>query len=286
MKKHLQNILSVLIIAAMMFSVSANAQIIYTDVNPDSVISAVSIPSTTSYNIDLNNDGISDFKISCRRTFGICPLDPSSRLYTNFISDSALNSNAVVAATSTLASAMNFNDSIYSGLSFSPSGYLRRNSAGGPCTGTSGVWPNSIDCYLGLKLIVGSNTYYGWARMQVSVGSGIPSCTIKDYAYNSIPNQPILAGQTSTTGTIENSFASAINLFPNPADNHLTISFGNNNKKAEVTITDITGNIIHTTTANETNKIEVNTNEFAKGIYIVQIQAAGFVSTKKLVVEK
>ena len=119
MKKHLQNILSVLIIAAMMFSVSANAQIIYTDLNPDTVISAVSIPSTTSYNIDLNNDGISDFKISCRRTFGICPLDPSSRLYTNFISDSALNSNAVVAATSTLASAMNFNDSIYSGLSLS-----------------------------------------------------------------------------------------------------------------------------------------------------------------------
>jgi hypothetical protein len=61
---------------------------------------------------------------------------------------------------------------------------------------------------------------------------------------------------------------------------------GSNNKKVKVAITDITGKIIYTTTANETNKIEVNTNEFAEEIYIVQIQAAGFIATKKLVIDK
>ncbi|MBK7572482.1 MAG: T9SS type A sorting domain-containing protein [Bacteroidetes bacterium] len=289
MKKQLLRKLSAFIFTAMLFSASANAQIVYTDVTPDQVISATTIPSTEDYNIDLNNDGINDYKISCSRSGGICPLAPSSRLYINFISDSALNSNAVVTGTSiTYPLAMNLNDSISSGLSFSSFGYLRRNTSGGPCTGTFGVWSYSIDRYLGLKLIVGGNTYYGWARMQIDVVTGIPSCTIKDYAYNSIPNQPILAGDTGTvpTGIFENSFSSSINLFPNPANNHLTIALGSNNKKVEVAIADMTGKIIYTTIAYETNRIEVNTSEFAEGIYIVQIGTEKYIETKKFIVKK
>ena len=289
MKKQLLRKLSAFIFTSMLFSASANAQIVYTDVTPDQVISATTIPSTEDYNIDLNNDGINDYKISCSRSGGICPLAPSSRLYINFISDSALNSNAVVTGTSiTYPLAMNLNDSISSGLSFSSFGYLRRNTSGGPCTGTFGVWSYSIDRYLGLKLIVGGNTYYGWARMQIDVVTGIPSCTIKDYAYNSIPNQPILAGDTGTgsTGIFENSFAATINLFPNPANNHLSIALGSNNKKVDLAIADMTGKIIYTTIAYETNRIEVNTSEFAEGIYIVQIQSGEFISTKKIIIKK
>ena len=289
MKKQLLKKLSAFIFTAMLFSASANAQIVYTDVTPDQVISATTVPSMEDYNIDLNNDGISDYKISCSRSGGTCPLDPSSRLYINFISDSALNSNAVVTGTSiTYPLAMNFNDSISSGLSFSSFGYLRRNTSGGPCTGTFGVWSYSIDRYLGLKLIVGGNTYYGWARMQIDVVTGIPSCTIKDYAYNSIPNQPILAGETGTvpTGIFENSFAASINLFPNPANNHLSITLGSDNKKVEVAIADITGKIVYTTSVYETNMIGVNTSEFAEGVYLVQIQSGEFIETKKFIVKK
>jgi hypothetical protein len=77
-----------------------------------------------------------------------------------------------------------------------------------------------------------------------------------------------------------------VQIFPNPAVIHLTIDLGSNNQKVEVTITDITGKIIYTTTARETQKLEVNTNDFAEGIYVVRIQAADFIGTKKLVVEK
>jgi len=93
------------------------------------------------------------------------------------------------------------------------------------------------------------------------------------------------------TGIFENSFASSINLSPNPANNHLTIALGNYNDNVEVTITDITGKIIpiaigNTITGNQTNNIEVNTSEFSQGIYVLKIQAVGFIGTKKLVVEK
>ena len=92
---------------------------------------------------------------------------------------------------------------------------------------------------------------------------------------------------TVVTGTneIEN-FDNRILLFPNPATNHLTIALESNNKNVEVTIFDITGKIIYATTGIATQQIEVNTKDFAEGIYFVQIQTADFIETKKLVVEK
>ena len=199
MKKQLLKKLSAFIVTAILFSTSANAQIVYTDVNPDTVISAVILPSTINYNIDLNNDGINDYNISCVRNRFACGTF-GSRGSTNYVFVSALNTNAVVVDTSkTYPLAMNFNDNIYSGLNFSASGYLRYVRGAFNCGNTVlGFWSTSVDHYLGLKLIVGANTYYGWVRLQVSV-SGNASCTIKDYAYNSIPNQPIRAGETSCT---------------------------------------------------------------------------------------
>ena len=149
-----------------------------------------------------------------------------------------------------------------------------------------GLWDSLSDYYLGLRLLQSGQTHYGWVRLRVDVTSSYASLIVRDYAFNSVPNQPILAGQTIVTGVIENSFASSINLFPNPADNHLTIALGSNNKKVEIIITDITGKIIYTTIAIETQKIEVNTQDFAAGIYVVRIQTADFIGTKKLVVEK
>jgi hypothetical protein len=124
--------------------------------------------------------------------------------------------------------------------------------------------------------------------MQISVVNASPTCTIKDYAYNSIPNQPILAGDTGTgiTGITESSFASSIRLFPNPASGHLTIALGDSNKKVEVTISDITGKLIYSAVEREAQIIEISTNDFESGIYIVQIKAGDFVSTKRLIVGK
>lgn len=78
---------------------------------------------------------------------------------------------------------------------------------------------------------------------------------------------------------------STIQIFPNPANNHLTIVLGSNNKNAEVTITDISGKIIYSTSANGIQDIDVNTSEFAAGIYMAQIQTADFIRTNKLVIQ-
>jgi len=151
-----------------------------------------------------------------------------------------------------------------------------------------GLWDSLSDYYLGLRLLQSGQTHYGWVRLHVDVTSSYASVIIRDYAYNSIPDQPIFAGegQPIITGTVENSFASSINIFPNPAIDKLTIALASYNQKVEVTITDITGKIVYATTAGETQLIEVNTQDFSEGIYMVQIQAEGFIATKKLVIEK
>lgn len=77
-----------------------------------------------------------------------------------------------------------------------------------------------------------------------------------------------------------------VQIFPNPASSHLTIALGNNNKKVIITIVDITGKIIYATTASDTQKTEVFTNDFATGVYAIHIQTPDFMVTKKLVIEK
>ncbi len=276
------------IITAMLLSASANAQIVYTDVNPDTTISCSAIGCIQSYNLDLNNDATVDFTLYTSYQFVPCTLSTGGIMQRVYVSSQSGN------GIDTLM--MNANDTIGSNLAFSASSEnLRRKTfQGGQCNGSSGSWTSTSDHYLGLQITVGASTYYGWARLNVVVPGVYPTSTVyfrvKDYAYNSIPNQPILAGQPNTTGIIEKSFASLITLYPNPATNQLTIDLSSNNKNVEVTIADITGKVIYKTTATDVQKLEVNSpndiGNFAAGIYVVKIQTADFIATKKLVIEK
>jgi hypothetical protein len=287
MKKQLLKKFYAFIVTAILCNASANAQIVYTDVNPDTSMICSSYPCSKTYGLDLNNDGTVDFTLSASHNHVTC----SFQNYSDTKSVSIFSQGGNLAA----ASPITTNYSIGNNLSFSTNGVtLRSIVTGSPAPqcpvvpGSFGSWTNPTDYYIGLRLSVGADTYFGWARLNVDVASTSTtvSCTVKDYAYNTIPNQSILAGQTVATGINENSFASLINLFPNPATNYFTIALPNANEKVEITITDITGKIIYSTTVSETQKIEVNTNDFAEGVYLVQVQSADFIATKKLVVEK
>ncbi len=276
------------IITAMMFSAIANAQIIYTDIVTDSAYT-LTRSGTHTYNLDLNGDSITDFLIEAKRSRPRYPEDP----YTCSVSITPQANNAFMTTTLNTVKKLVPGDEISSSQAWH--NVTLQNLkwyqtewvfTGGFKITDTGEWDNVIDGYVGLQLMNGGQTFYGWVRMDADVSADTASMTIKDFAYNAIPNQPILAGQTMTTGIIESTLASSINLFPNPADDHLTIALGTNNKKIQVTITDITGKVIYTTIATDTQKVEVNTNDFAEGIYVIQIQTADFIGAKKLLVEK
>jgi hypothetical protein len=60
--------------------------------------------------------------------------------------------------------------------------------------------------YLGLKFVVHGKVHYGWARLSVTLGHRRQyddvSGTLTGYAYETVPNKPIITGQTKGPGVI------------------------------------------------------------------------------------
>lgn len=68
----------------------------------------------------------------------------------------------------------------------------------GSCATYGGFWVNKKGFYLGVQFSIGSEIHYGWVRLSI-----VPVCTnggsdlLTGYAYETIPNKPIIAGKTS-----------------------------------------------------------------------------------------
>ncbi len=189
---------------------TGNSKIIYTDVKPDSVI--LKLP-TDSFSLDLNNDGIADFEFD-RSPIVLCDDNflGTWAYAINLSLKPASGSNAIMTSGSSLPLALDSATAIAPDSLWATTSQVLLEgaiSATGHCITSlpfvRGYWLNISDKYVGLKFIKGNNTYYGWARLSSSyslapaphrnllVGGQL---TLKDYAYNSAPNQPILAGQT------------------------------------------------------------------------------------------
>lgn len=108
-----------------------------------------------------------------------------------------------------------------------------------------GPWANKgkgvSNRYLGLKFIVNGEVHYGWARLNVTLGHrrqfGDVSGTLTGYAYETVPNKPIIAGDTSGAGdgdtngtTDDQSLAEPISGFsrqpPEPVTSLGTLALG------------------------------------------------------------
>lgn len=206
-----------------------NAQIVYTDVNPDAA-------SSGTYNLDLNNDGTIDFVIQYTsktvKGSGNCNGQSATNHYMKV---TPLNNNQVLdAGTSArknagtyarkMASSQTIDAHVKSWSSnvaqvmfsseYSCAYYCFYGGCGYYFWPTNnGEWSSDTnDGFLGLRLISGRQTFYGWVRINIQTGV----FTVKDYAYNGSASQAILAGQSSTEylgiSTIENPLCAGNNL--------------------------------------------------------------------------
>jgi len=78
-----------------------------------------------------------------------------------------------------------------------------------PCY-NSGPWLNKTNLYLGLQFQIQGKLHYGWARMSVKILSD-NSCspytncliaTLTGYAYETVPNKPIIAGKMKESNVV------------------------------------------------------------------------------------
>lgn len=181
---------SVLASAAVAAS-SADGQIVYTDVNPDQVFN-----NNGSYNLDLNNDLTTDFILSVFTSGSnrFVTIDPQS-------GNQALGSGAD-------SNSWNypFAISANSGITRSQVAWFKNATSKSPLLSyyyyssssysSFGNWANQTDKYLGLRVVLGTDTVYGWARCDVNGNAS--SFTIKDFAYQACVGLPILAGDSTT----------------------------------------------------------------------------------------
>ena len=172
---------------------SAHAAVVYT------VSKTVSGPNSI-LSIDLNNDGIEDFQIQDHQY-----------MFTDTISSLSAfedNQNGIAVDTVFAAHAFQFGNEIgpnfkYTAYPDDPIMATSSVSANGNAA-QSGQFIDKTNKFLGLRLSLDGNTYYGWARVDVKTAGAALYVELLDYAYQNTPNMPILAGQgiQKTEGTL------------------------------------------------------------------------------------
>ena len=179
-------------VAALALTPAANAEIVYTATNVQF--------SLGTANIDFNHDGVEDVRITAysyayHNRFGTVSLGmPVGNGFAgHHVAVSALSSGAVIGPAAHFAGG---NGGILARNRSFVYGYFRK--------GSEGNWRNVTNRYLGVKFQVAGQTHYGWVRMSINVISnyGAYNVSITGFAYETVANQSIVAGQTNgPTGT-------------------------------------------------------------------------------------
>jgi hypothetical protein len=225
------------------------SQIIYTDI-PDAT------PNAT-YSLDLNNDTIIDF------TFGFGGSGSSIGVFCNPLNNNAYAGNFVNGTY--FPWALSASNTICASLAT----WYDSNTSGTMSLGASiGYWPGETNKYLALRLNVGDNTYYGWARLDFLEMSG--SFTIKDYAYQSTPNACIQAGQSNLSSN-ENMGQSVFSVYPNPFNSSATLQTYSNYKNVSLTIYNFNGQIVKQKTNLSGQIFSLFRENLPNGMYFISL---------------
>jgi len=263
-----------LLLIATGIAFSTNAQIVHTDLIPDSVVS-----SNYDLDIDLDNNNVDDYRLHGE----VVPGPPSSE-FTFIEAGGVGNSNYTLNSSATELSVLNFGDPINSSATnwymlTSTNAVMSTYVSASP---VAGLWPAKTDKFIGVQFLINSNYHYGWIK--VTTDATTNQITVKEYAYNTTASQQILAGQTAVFSTnLVELEKSSFNIYPNPAKEKVTI----NGWGLTVELYDITGKEVLVKQQNNLgNSIELDLSSTPKGMYLTSItNQVGETIVKKLLVK-
>lgn len=263
----------------------ADAQTIYTDIDPDSLLTG----NMSEYLLDLNNDGIKDYRIITVeiqssssgvnyniKGAGVYPMNGNEILVsqggsssTNYIKP--LDANSPIGPNQTIWD--------YTSSAFLLNLTAKITYMGVPNTYERGLWDNVQDKYMAVRFKINGNSHYGWVRMDVNDNGD--EVVIKSYAYNSTANASLNAGATGV-GIADMVLPTDYKIFMNGSS--LNIDFAEElSTKANIKIYDQSGKLVKDEIlANQKNTMNL---DIAAGIYMVNLIIDGTVITEKIVVE-
>jgi hypothetical protein len=174
----------------------AEAKVIYTKTHQ--VISP-----NTSFHLDLNHDGTTDFVIANKSattnygSYDAVYLNPpvgNSFVGNSYSAASALPSGSRVGSGAPFYSGHRSSGRFWG--TMVGAGYRVENGSG-----HGGAWFKARNRYLGLRFTIKDQAHYGWARLSVSSKHGkqhfIFTALLTGYAYETVPNKAIITGKTS-----------------------------------------------------------------------------------------
>lgn len=237
------------------------AQIVYTDI-PD-------VTPNATFPLDLNNDSIVDFMLHFGGSGG------AIGAYCTPQNNNAYSGNTVngdyfpwaLAASTTICDTL--------------ATWYNVNFPGTMGLGTStGYWPGQTDKYLALQLIVGTNTYYGWVRLDVYATSS--SFTVKDYAYESTPNACIVTGEIPL-GITENATENYLSIAPNPFHDVTSIQTTGDFSSGILSIYDVFGKTFINQVMSSNETFTFSREQLPSGLYFFRLTAGNIVLSEQKV---
>jgi len=258
-----------------------NAQVIYTDVIPDVQLGGAapaSYPDFQTEALDLNNDGMFDFKVTLN-FYGTNTQAAGYSFIEKIDGDYFAAYNRVTTYTIEYVPwgfELECDDSIPIGIN---NGYHFAYFA--YQAGAIGYynWDNVVDGYVGLKFKVGNNIHYGWLRVDVNTMGAMPVIVIKDYAYEATPNQKIAACDVGT-GIIQagSEGNDQLEIYPNPSSRLCNIQTNAIlSGYAQIILLNELGQEIFRTTkqlSGQKNELQFDFSFVAPGAYLVQLNTA------------
>jgi hypothetical protein len=288
----------------------AHAQIIYTDVIPDATYTG----TNDTCSLDLNNDGNIDFLIVRGTVQAPCPSScNASGTQTRprrWVRITPQGTNAVANSGSFVAQlpqgqviepGLTWNNASEQDLVLQSVPYCRPWQPGqlvcAPGGQHTGSWSSSASedssKFLGLRFESAGTTYYGWARLSIPWGNVATRgeiFTLKDYAYNSVPGEGILAGDMgSITTGITSTALRGMQLAPNPFTSVLSIALPTGTTGTVLCrVLSLTGQELLARTvaaAGGPSAITLDLASLAPGTYLLEMQVDGERMVRKVVKE-
>ncbi|MBC8047624.1 MAG: T9SS type A sorting domain-containing protein [Fimbriimonadaceae bacterium] len=265
-----------------------HAQVVYTDVEPDYLMTEASVspPEFNYLNIDFNNDAVNELLMGFgSSTFnGTCYRAGSMSFYVaNYASlmvSTTIGGNKqvkILNEAETISASGNWDNYLLKT-------FLRSYYYMDDCDTDIenavlyGNWNNVSDKYAGIRFSTdgGSSYNYGWVRMSSNVlpDSGdavIDIIEVVGYAYEQTANTPINAGAGYIPQTIHDAYIE-FNIYPNPAQNYLIVNAVTYTvNKLKFKITDIQGRNLSEGELNSNNSLNISVRELSAGLYILNL---------------
>jgi hypothetical protein len=158
----------------------------------------LAISPRSTVNLDLNNDGVADFQLLNQN---VISSNSSNPRFLSTLKASPQNPSNAIWGTGSFASVLGSGVSVGSQGKFQ-SGHQLMAGANGGCSengscryGSIGQWKQITRGFLGLKFTIQGEIHYGWARLNITVTNRGVYAAVTGYAYESVPNTPIITGK-------------------------------------------------------------------------------------------